>query len=87
MVGDLDFTDFGTCVDCIKGKQINKSKKDAKRSTDLLAIIHTDICFPDMDASSSKHIDDFSQHMYLYLLRSRDEALDAFKVCKTEVEK
>ena len=28
----LDFTDFGTCVDYIKGKQTNKTTKGAKRS-------------------------------------------------------
>ncbi|KAH9760840.1 Integrase catalytic domain-containing protein [Citrus sinensis] len=40
----LDFTDFGTCVDCIKGKQTNKTKKGARRSSDILEIVHTDIC-------------------------------------------
>ena len=44
-----------------------------------------------MDASSPKYfiafIDDFSRFMYLYLLRSKDEALDTFKVFKAEVEK
>ena len=48
--GVLDFTDFETCVDCIKGKQTNKSKKGANRSSDILEIIHTDICSPDMDS-------------------------------------
>ncbi|KAH9667906.1 hypothetical protein KPL70_021226 [Citrus sinensis] len=42
----LDFTDFGTCVDCIKGKQTNKTKKGARRSSDILEIVHTDICGP-----------------------------------------
>ena len=28
----LDFTDFETCLDCIKGKKTNKSKKGATRS-------------------------------------------------------
>ena len=32
----LDFTNFGTCVDCIKGKQTNKTKKGARRSSDIL---------------------------------------------------
>ncbi|RVW97572.1 Retrovirus-related Pol polyprotein from transposon TNT 1-94 [Vitis vinifera] len=54
----LDFTDFETCVDCIKGKQTNKSKRD-----------------------------DFSRYMYLYILHNKNEALDAFKVFKAEVEK
>ena len=31
-------------------------------------------------------IDDYSRYMYLYLLRSKDEALDTFKVFKAEVE-
>ena len=51
----LDFADFETCVDCIKGKQTNKSKKGAKRSSNLLEIIHTYICCPDMDANSPKY--------------------------------
>ena len=77
-------------MNCIKGKQTNKSKKGAKRSTNLLKIIHTDICCSDMDANSPKYfitfIDDYSRYMYLYLLRSKDETLDAFKVFKAEVE-
>ena len=36
----LDFTNFDTCVDCIKGKHTKKSKRGAKRSTDVLEIIH-----------------------------------------------
>ena len=51
VLSTLDFTDFETCVDCIKGKQTNKSKRCAKRSTNLLEIIHTNICCPNMDAN------------------------------------
>jgi len=44
-----------------------------------------------MDASSPKYfitfIDDYSRYMYLYLLGTKDEALDAFKNLKAEVEK
>ncbi|CAA0806446.1 Uncharacterized mitochondrial protein AtMg00300, partial [Striga hermonthica] len=43
ILSDLDFTDFGLCVDCIKGKQTKHNKKEAKRSSKLLEIIHTDI--------------------------------------------
>ena len=77
-------------MNCIKGKQTTKSKKGANRSINLLEIIHIDICCPDMDANSQKYfitfIDDYSRYMYLYLLRSKDEALEAFKVFKAEVE-
>jgi len=60
----LDFSDFCTCVDYIKGKQTNKIKKNAKRSSKILKIIHTDICCPDMDSHGQKYfisfIDDYS---------------------------
>ena len=60
----LDFVDFETCVNCIKGKQTNKSKRGAKRSTNLLEITYTDICCPNMDANGQKYfitfIDDYS---------------------------
>ena len=65
----LDFANFDTCIDCLKGKQTIKFKKGAKRSTDVLEIIHSDICCPDMDADGLKYfisfIDDCSQYMYL----------------------
>ena len=44
-----------------------------------------------MDAHGPKYfisfIDDCSRYMYLYMLHNKDEALDAFKVFKAEVEK
>ena len=80
-------------MDCIKGKQTNKSKKGATRSKHLLEIIHTDIYCLGMDGSGSDSknfitfIDDYSHYMYLYMLHSKDEALEAFKVFNAEVEK
>ena len=49
VLSTLDYTDLETCVDCIKGKQTNKSKKNVNRSSNILEIMHTDICYPDMD--------------------------------------
>ena len=44
-----------------------------------------------MDAHGQKYfitfIDDCSRYMYLYMLHNKNEALDAFKVFKAEVEK
>ncbi|RVW67823.1 Retrovirus-related Pol polyprotein from transposon TNT 1-94 [Vitis vinifera] len=44
-----------------------------------------------MDSHGQKYfisfIDDFSRYMYLYILYNKNEALDAFKVFKAEVEK
>ena len=87
----LDFIDFETCLDSIKGKQANKSKKGAMRSKHLLEIIHIDIFCPNMDGSDPKYfitfINDYSRYMYLYMLRSKDKVLETFKVFKDEVEK
>ena len=55
VLSSLDFTDFETCLDCIKGKQTNKPKKAATRSKHLLEIIHMDICCPNMDGSDQKY--------------------------------
>ena len=93
VIQTLDFTDFDTCLGCIKGKQTNKSNKGAKRSDTKLKIIHTDICgpFTTQCLNGQRYfitfIDDFTRYMYLYLLYDKSEALDAFKVYKAEVEK
>ena len=78
-------------MDCIKGKQTNKTKKDAKKSSDILEIIHTDISGPyEMCLNGQKYfitfINDYSRYMYLFLLYDKNEALDAFKIYKVEVE-
>ncbi|KAL0334045.1 UNVERIFIED_CONTAM: hypothetical protein Sangu_1560700 [Sesamum angustifolium] len=91
VLNTLNFTDFDTCVDCIKGKQTNVSKKSAKRSSNLLKIIHTDICCPDLDSNSQIYfiifIDDYSRYMCIYFFDHKAKALDAFKISKAKVEK
>ena len=42
----LEFLDLEQCIDCIKGKYVKKIKKDAKRSVEILEIVHTDIYSP-----------------------------------------
>jgi hypothetical protein len=89
----LDFTNFGTCVDCIKGKQTNKTTKGARLNYEILEIIHTDICGPFCTPCLNgqryfiSFIDDHTQYMYLYFLTDKAEALNAFKTYKVEVEK
>ena len=46
ILDSIDFTDFNVCVDCIKGKQTKTKKFGAYRATDVLELIHTDICGP-----------------------------------------
>ena len=88
----LDFMDFDTCVNCIKGKQTNVRRLSANRASDVLELIHTDICGPFPTASWNGQtyfitfIDDFSQYGYLYLIHDKSQSLDVFKNYKAEVE-
>ena len=67
----LDFTNFDICVDCIKGKHTNMTKKQsAKRTSDILEIIHIDISGPyDMCLNGQRYfitfIDDYSRYIYI----------------------
>ena len=91
---NLDFTDLGLCVDCIKGKQTRHNKRTkATRSTQLLELIHTDVCGP-FDTPSfggEKYfitfIDDFSHYGYIYLLKEKSQAVNAFEIYINEVER
>ncbi|GJR97663.1 retrotransposon protein, putative, ty1-copia subclass [Tanacetum coccineum] len=63
-----------------------------ERVTDLLGIIHTDICGPLRHVSrqgSSYFItfmDDYSRYGYVYLPKHKHEVFETFKVFKNEVE-
>jgi hypothetical protein len=88
----LEFSDLEQCIEYIKGKFIKKIKKNAKRSTGVLEIIHTDICGPfnvtSVDGYDSfiTFTDDYSRYGYIYPIKERSEALDKFKIFKAEVE-
>ena len=90
---NLDFTDLSVCVDCIKGKQTKHTKKGATRNTQLLEIIHTDVCGPFDVSSFNKEkyfitfIDDFSRYGYVYLLHEKSQAINALKIFINEVER
>ncbi|GJZ79437.1 putative RNA-directed DNA polymerase [Tanacetum coccineum] len=88
---NLDFSDFGKCVECIKGKMTKGNKKGVTRSTELLELIHTDICGPFPSGigghkSFITFIDDYSRYMYLFLISEKSESLYMFKTFKAEVE-
>nr|KAJ0185985.1 hypothetical protein LSAT_V11C900489420 [Lactuca sativa] len=66
--------------------------KDVVRESKVLDLIHSDLC--DFHATPSlgnkkyviTFIDDASRYCYIYLLHSKDEALDKFKIYKQQVE-
>ena len=78
---------------CIKGKQAKHTKKGATRSTQLLEIVHTDICGPFDVSSFGKEryfitiIDDYSRYGYVYLLHEKSQAVDALEIYLNEVER
>ena len=92
ILDSLDMSDFDICVDCIKGKMTNKRKTGANRCSNVLELIHTDICGPFPTASWNGHtyfitfIDDYSRYGYLYLIHEKAQALEVFKIFKAEVE-
>ena len=46
IINPLDFADLVFCRECVKGKQTNKTRRGALRSSAPLELIHTDICGP-----------------------------------------
>jgi hypothetical protein len=44
ILDSLDFTDFDICIECIKGKQTKTKRLGANRTSDVIELIHIDIC-------------------------------------------
>ena len=74
ILDSLNFADFQICIGCIKGKQINIRRLGANRSSNVLELIHTDICgpFPTPSWNGQQYfvsfIDDYSRYAYLFLI-------------------
>jgi hypothetical protein len=86
---NLDFSNFDTCVDCIKGKIASKSKdKKDGRSENVIELIHTDICWPIIAVVLGNYryfitfIDDYSHYGHFEVIREKLEYLKAFKVLR-----
>ena len=83
---------FEKCETCVKSKFVKKPFPSVKRDTGLLELIHSDICELNgiLTRGGKRYFitfcDDSSRLLYVYLLRSKDEAFDSFKIYKAEVE-
>jgi Integrase core domain len=66
--------------------------KKGERTSDLLALIHTDVCGPmsiytrNSDRYFITFTDDYSRYGYVYLMRHKSESFEKFKEFRTEVE-
>ncbi|GJV70577.1 zinc finger, CCHC-type containing protein [Tanacetum coccineum] len=84
--------DTEKCKTCMLTKIIKKSFENVKHKIKVLELVHGDLY--DLHATPSlgnrkysvTFIDDASRFCYVYLLHTKDEALDKFKVFKTKVE-
>ena len=80
------------CEICVEAKMTKAPFNTIHRNTTPLELIHTDIC--DLKLVQTRggkkyfitFIDDCTKYCYVYLLRSKDEAIGAFHTYKNEVE-
>lgn len=83
---------FKKCEKCVKSKMVKKPFRNVERNSQLLDLIHLDICELNgiLTRSGNRYfitfIDDCSRFTYVYLLKHKDEAFKMFKVYKAEVE-
>nr|GEZ85254.1 retrotransposon protein, putative, Ty1-copia subclass [Tanacetum cinerariifolium] len=77
---------FDRCVCCLSGKMTRKPfPHQTKRATNLLGLIHTDVCGPLRYVSRQgasyfiTFMDDFSSYGYVYLVKHKHEVFETFK--------
>ena len=74
---------FDTCEPCLMGKMTKTPFSETmERATDLLEIIHTDVCGPmSVEApGASRHFltftNDLSRYGYIYLMKHKSETFE-----------
>ena len=82
------------CDGCFVGKQHRRPfpAQSTYRASDALELLHGDLCGPITPAThgGKKYfflvVDDYSRYMWVVLLRSKDDAFEAFKKQKAATE-
>src|SRR5215216_5022953 len=81
------------CEACLMGKMTKTPFSGImERATDLLEIIHTDVCGPMSVASRGGYryvltfTDDLSRYGYIYIMKHKSETFEKFKEFQSEVE-
>ncbi|GJT05440.1 retrotransposon protein, putative, ty1-copia subclass [Tanacetum coccineum] len=93
LLKSTDDESFHQCESCLSGKMTRKSfPHRPERATDLLGIIHTDVCglLRHVSRQGASYFitftDDYSRYGYVYLLKHKHEVFETFKVFKNEVK-
>ena len=94
LLESLDYESFDACEPCLVGKMTKTPFSGTmERATDLLEIIHTDVCGPmSVDARGGYHYfltftDDLSRYADIYLMKHKSKTFEKFKEFQSEVEK
>ena len=89
----MDCESIVTCESCLMGKMTRSLFKGKfERATELLGIIHTDVCGPMITEARGGYryfitfIDDMSRYGYVYLMSHKSESFEKFKEFQNEVE-
>ena len=84
---------LGAFEPCLTGKMTKTPFSGTmERATDLLEIIHTDVCGPmNIDARGEYRYfliftNDLSRYEYIYLMKQKSETVERFKEFQSEVE-
>ena len=81
-----------SCSTCMLTKITRKPFPRVERNTKILDLIHSDVCdlhrWPTIGGKKYfvTFIDDCTRYCYVYLMHSKDEVLEKFKIFKSEVE-
>ena len=94
LIENLTIEPLPTCESCIQGKMTKAPFGGVgHRATDLLELIHSDVCGPMSHTAHSgfsyfvTFTDDKSRYGYIYLMRYKSETFEKFKEFRNEVEK
>lgn len=84
----------GICSGCLTSKQTRKAfpSKATYSTSKVLQLVHGDLCGPISPATAGGNkfffllVDDFSRTMWVYLIKSKNDALGIFKKFRAQVE-
>nr|GEY18310.1 RNA-directed DNA polymerase homolog [Tanacetum cinerariifolium] len=80
------------CEICVQAKMKRKPFPKVERQSEILELVHSNICELNGQLTRGGNryfitfIDDFSRYTYVYLLKSKDQSFETFKIYKAEVE-
>ncbi|CAL2241227.1 unnamed protein product [Prunus armeniaca] len=89
-IGDIELKKTSRKVLVLK--EVRHVPDSVERNTQLLELIHSDVCDSNRPPTRAGNkyfvtfIDDCSKYCYIYLIKTKDEVFNKFKVYKNEVE-